>query len=189
MSQSHLTFGFQGNNHLVWSHDKTTLSFHNVREIHWPFLFSLARTQKLQSRLRGGCLPMSTEPRTAGFGSRQAAFVFLGFQLSRPQNLSHGCFTSCLQGGYLQHLDFMCFLIHPMREKEQIVLILKWGGGTANASLQPGMEINVMPCPEESIYPEKDHAMLSLLLTQLWSRKQCGSLYYPGLCLGVVKWM
>lgn len=34
------------------------------------------------------------------------------------------------------------------------------GGVRKNTSLQPGMEIYITPCPEQCIYPKKDHAVL-----------------------------
>lgn len=74
MSQSHLSFGFQGNNPWSWPHDKTALSFHKVREIDWPFQLSLAGAQSPRCRFRGGRL---LTPRTQSASAEHRAWLWV----------------------------------------------------------------------------------------------------------------
>lgn len=152
MSQSHLSFGFQGNNPWSWPHDKTALSFHKVREIDWPFQLSLASAQRPWCRFRGGRL---LTPRTQSASGEPRAGSFCASD-SQWQALSQGRLASCLQEGYLRQLAFTCFWIHPRREENNNNKMWK----EENTLFAHGQEINIIPCLTQSVHPERDHTVL-----------------------------
>lgn len=152
MSQSHLSFGFQGNNPWSWPHDKTALSFHKVREIDWPFQLSLASAQSPRCRFRGGRL---LTPRTQSASGEHRAWSFCASD-SQWQALSQGCLASCLQEGYLQQLEFMCSEFTQGERKKNNNKMWK----EENTLFPHGQESNITPCPTQSAHPERDHTVL-----------------------------
>lgn len=158
MSQSHLSFGFQGNNPWSWPHDKTALSFHKVREIDWPFQLSLAGSQSPWCRFREGCL---LTPRTQSASAEHRAWIWLCS--SGPSvllTLSDRLWPKAVL--LLVYKKATCSNWHScasgfiQRERKNNNKMWK----EENTLFQHGQEINITPCPAQSIHPERDHTML-----------------------------
>lgn len=168
MSQSHLSFGFQGNNPWSWPHDKTALSFHKVREIDWPFQLSLASAQSPRCRFRGGRL---LTPRTQSASGEHRAWSFCASD-SQRQTLSQGCLVSCLQEGYLQQLEFMCSEFTQGERKKITIKCEK----KRTLSFHMDKKTTSHPVLHSLLVLRRITQCFTLLLTLLWIWRQCGLL-------------
>lgn len=190
MSQSHLSFGFQGNNPWSWPHDKTALSFHKVREIDWPFQLSLAGTQSPRCRFRGGCL---LTPRTQSASDEHRAWLWVcssgpSVLLTPPDRLwpkavlllvykmaTCSNWHSCASG-----------FTQWEKEKQKPKITVKCEKKREH-SLSTWTRIQRHTLSHTVCASWEGSQCFTLLLSLLWIWRQCGLCINPGLCLGVRK--
>lgn len=168
MSQSHLSFGFQGNNPWSWPHDKTALSFHKVREIDWPFQLSLASAQSPWCRFRRGRL---LTPRTQSVSGEPRAGSFCASD-SQWQALSQGRLASCWQEGYCGNWHSRA---SEFTQGETKTITIKCERKRTLSLHMDKKSTSYPVLPSLSVLRGITQCF-SLLLTLLWIWRQCGLL-------------